>query len=294
MEGVTEGSFCAVMSRRALVRCWITPFIRLTTGVPRLVRLRSRLSVCTDSGLPVIVQVMGTDGGLLAATAARLASISGVVGIDLNCGCPSPIVLRNGSGGRMLQNPKWIRDTLLAIRDAAPTLGVSVKLRTGFEAPEEMRDILPLVAEAKPDFVILHFRTVRERYHEVPEGWRRFDTARALLPRTVLFGSGDLFDAKRCLELSDRHGLDGCAPARGLMRTPALCRDIETLCRGEACLPKVENMDFLREIAEEALLRGRTQTGFVLQLAGTMLGRESEAFHRLSHTRCLEELAAAL
>ena len=43
MEGITAGSFCAVMNELALVSTWVTPFIRVSEGILRPARLRHRL-----------------------------------------------------------------------------------------------------------------------------------------------------------------------------------------------------------------------------------------------------------
>ena len=62
MEGISEGSFVAVMSEMGMVRCWFTPFIRVSNGVPRMARLREKLAPYLATGLPVIAQIMGTVG----------------------------------------------------------------------------------------------------------------------------------------------------------------------------------------------------------------------------------------
>ena len=73
MDGVTEGSFLSVLSRRGYVWSWHTPFLRISTGVPGRGKLRTKLAPFIATGLPFTVQVMGLDGGRLAATAARLS-----------------------------------------------------------------------------------------------------------------------------------------------------------------------------------------------------------------------------
>ena len=44
MDGVTCGSFVSVMSEWGLVRSWIVPFLRVSTGVPRLIRLQEKIN----------------------------------------------------------------------------------------------------------------------------------------------------------------------------------------------------------------------------------------------------------
>ena len=134
MEGITASAFCAVINGLGLVSAWVTPFIRVSEGILRPSRLRDWLRAF--SPLPVVAQVMGTDIPLLAETASRLAAEPGVIGIDLNCACPTAIVVANGGGGGRLGHPRWIRDALLAIRQACPMAGISVKVRVGLTSDE--------------------------------------------------------------------------------------------------------------------------------------------------------------
>jgi tRNA-dihydrouridine synthase len=281
MEGITAGSFCAVMNRLDLVSAWVTPFIRVSEGIRRPARLRVRLRAF--SPLPVVVQVMGTDIPMLAATAARLAAEPGVIGIDLNCACPSPIVVANGAGGGRLRQPRWIRDALLALRQACPTTGISVKVRVGIASEKELPGICEAVREGQPDFVMLHYRTVEERYQAVPDGLRRLARARELLPGLPLFGSGDLYTVEAAARMYAVAAVDGVTPARGLVANPWLLRDIEAACRGDdvPVRTEVELREFLRRLIAEAERSGTWRAGFVLDVARHQFGREHPVFDRL-------------
>jgi tRNA-dihydrouridine synthase C len=294
MEGITTGSFCAVMNALGLVSVWVTPFIRVSEGTLRPARLRERLSAFAP--LPMIVQVMGTDIPLLTATAARLAREPGVIGIDLNCACPVPIVVSNGAGGARLRHPTWIRDALIALRRACPTTGISVKIRAGFESPDELPDICEAVRDAQPDFVMLHYRTVREQYRAAPDGLRRLAWARGLLPGVPLFGSGDVFGVAAAARMFDVTDVDGVTPARGLVANPWLLRDIEAACRGEDVPARTdtETGDFLRRVIVEADRGGTWRSGFVLELARHQFGREHPLFQRLARADSAAAMLAVL
>lgn len=294
MEGITAGAFCAVMNELRLVSAWVTPFIRVSEGIPRQARLRDRLTAF--SPLPTVVQVMGTDIPMLAQTAARLATEPGVVGIDLNCACPSRIVVSGGAGGGRLRHPRWIRDALLALRRACPTKGISVKIRVGVESVEELPWICGAVREAQPDFVVLHYRTVEEMYRAAPDGLRRLARARELLPGVTLFGSGDLYTVAAAARMWAVAGVDGVTPARGLVATPWLLRDIEAACRGEDVRVHTdeEKRDFLRRLISRAERDGAWRKGFVLEVARHQFGREHPLFCRLASADSAAAMLAGL
>jgi tRNA-dihydrouridine synthase len=290
MEGITTGAFCAVLSRAGYARCWVTPFLRLTTGVPRSARLREHFAPYLEARLPFIAQIMGTNIDLLCAASVGLADL-GAVGIDLNCACPSRTVLANGAGGARLRHPEWIATALRALRLAVPGCGLSIKLRSGLTDPAEMADILPAVAAVAPDFVTLHYRTAAENYDAVPGGWGRLLRARALLPGILLVGCGDVLTAADALRLHAETGVDGVCVARGLMRNPHLLLDIEDACAGGTPVPfgPRQCLGCLRDMARLSLDSGRTRPGFVLEVARNMLGERDALFQDLYRCRTLRQ-----
>jgi tRNA-dihydrouridine synthase len=288
MEGIMTPAFCAVLAARGLVRGWITPFLRITTAVPRVTKLAERLA---PYRLPTVVQLMSTNIDLLVETARCVAAL-GAIGVDLNCACPSKGVIANGAGGARLREPAWIREALCRLRAAVPEIGVSVKLRGGFADAGELPAILAAVREAQPDFVMLHYRTVREEYRDVPGGWARLAQAKALLGDIPLLGAGDLFSALDALALWRQTGVDGVTPARGLLRNPWLLQEIETLCAGRDTPPRTltESAGFLRDLAAGCLALNERRTGMLLEVARHLFGRESPAFDRLIGARTVEEM----
>ncbi len=282
MEGVTEGSFVTVFTSLDLVDSWFTPFIRISSGVPRFSRMRAKLEPFFASGLPVIAQLLGTDTDMLAQSAARLHSI-GATCVDLNCACPSPQVLSSGGGGKRLLSPQWMHDTISAMKSACGIRPVSVKIRCGYNSPDEMNEIAAAIREAAPDMVTCHFRTVREMYSPVQHGYERLAAMRELLEPIPFIGSGDLFTPEDALRMYKTAGVDGVAPARGLMKNPLLLKDIKKACSGEApdrAMSNEEKLMFLDKIGEISG-QSRGHQIFLLKIAKTMFGKESPEFYRL-------------
>jgi tRNA-dihydrouridine synthase len=294
MEGISTGAFCAVMNRLDLVQAWVTPFIRVSEGVLRPARIRERLQPYAP--LPVIVQLMGTDIPLLVETAERLVAQPGVIGIDLNCACPMPIVVANGGGGGRLRHPRWISEALRALRRACPRVGLSVKVRTGLHSDHELPQICEALIEGRPDFVVMHFRTVKERYGAAPDGVRRLARARQLMPDLPLLGSGDLSSVDAAARMFDIAGVDGVTPARGLLANPWLLRDIEADCRGEQREAPAEPVlrAFIGQLNDEAERTGTWRRGFVLEVARHQFGRRHPVFEQLLKAKTSEEIRTTL
>ncbi|MGI5922431.1 MAG: tRNA-dihydrouridine synthase family protein [Lentisphaeria bacterium] len=290
MEGVTEGSFLSAMSKRHFVNAWFTPFLRISTAVPRRSRLQRWLEPYLRNGTPVIAQLMGVDSAKLASAAAILHGL-GATCVDLNCACPSPSVLSNGGGGKRLCDPDWINRTLNAMREACGNRAISVKIRVGFDSPEELPAIAAAIRSAQPALVFCHCRTVRELYRPISDGRQRLAKARDLLPDCLLIGNGDILCAEDAEAMRQKCAVDGVIAARGLLRNPALLRDIHDHCldRPPTPLSDSERLDFLRDIADAPEQGPGAKHGFVLRIAAGLYGHDSALFHELARCRNLRQ-----
>ena len=274
MEGVTTGNFLRLLTRHRWTQAWWTPFLRISTAVPRRARLAAWLAPYRETSLPLIVQIMGTDKEKLV-DAARLLRELGADAIDLNCACPSEIVVRNGAGGARLKEPRWMGETLEALKEKLDC-PVGIKMRTGLQDPQEFPQALaPILKAAQPDFLTLHFRTVQEAYRPIPRGWERLAQARELLPDLPLVGTGDLFTPQDARQMTQRCGVDAIAPARGLLQNPRLLMDIQDSLRGNPTKPwnNREKLALLQELQQD-----HAPLGFLLQMAANLLGKDSPAF----------------
>src|SRR5207237_7652597 len=110
----------------------------------------------TPTGRPVIAQMIGNDIPSLARTARELQRYP-VVALDLNLGCPAPVVYRKCAGGGLLREPRRVDAILGALRDAI-SIKFTVKTRIGFETPEVFDEMLPIFANHSIDLWTVHGR----------------------------------------------------------------------------------------------------------------------------------------
>ena len=268
MDGITEGSFLKVLSEEGCAPAWFTPFLHISNGVPRTARLKLALQPFLASGRPVIAQIMSSRLELLPPTAQKLHAI-GAVCVDLNCACPSKTVVHSKSGGFLLTNPQWIAEAIRQMKMMCGDAPISVKIRTGFQSPEEMEEIAGALRDARPDIVFCHYRTVREGYAPLPREVRaaRFRKLRTLLPDIPLFASGDIFSVQDMEEMEEL-GMDGVLVARGFLKNPAILRNLETM-------PSEESLWNLLLRIGNASGRTKRHWGFLLPIARNMFGADS-------------------
>src|SRR6478672_2835648 len=114
------------------------------------------------TGRPAIAQMIGNDIPSLVRTARELQNYP-VAAIDLNLGCPAPVVYRKCAGGGLLREPNRVDGILGALREAIE-IPFTVKTRIGFDDPAVFEELLPIFARHNIDLLTVHARTVAEMY----------------------------------------------------------------------------------------------------------------------------------
>ena len=275
MEGVMSPEWVRAANRLQLAERWITPFFRLSQELPRRKYFTAFLEPYKP--LPTVMQLMGTDPGLLA-DAACMAEAEGVAGVDLNFGCPSSQVLRHGAGGAVLKDPA-LAGAILRRVTAAVKIPVSAKIRCGWADPGELPGLLEQLLIEPPAMLTLHFRCVKEGYLPMPAGERerRFAVAvEKIAGRTPLILNGDFLTADEMRSAVERFGAAGAMAARGLLNDPGLLRRAAGLPVPEK---PVMQEAFFRAVLEqypEGMPPGRA-----IELSIFIWGKENPVFTRL-------------
>ena len=123
MQDVTDLPFMRLISAYGNADVYFTEYFRV---LPQSRLDRKILSSITENptGRPVVAQMIGNDIAALVRTARELEQHP-VAGIDLNLGCPVPIVYRKCAGGGLLREPRSHRcdSRRIARSDLDPVLG---------------------------------------------------------------------------------------------------------------------------------------------------------------------------
>jgi len=242
-------------------RC-VTEFVRVSqTVLPKRVFYRYAPELLSDgltsSGVPVYVQLLGSDPALMAANARRVALL-GAPGIDLNFGCPAKTVNRSRGGAALLRTPDLIRSICAAVRDSVPACTpVTAKIRLGFDSDAELEDILRALEQAPLTELTIHARTRRQAYRP-PAHWHRLTEARESLPFPVI-ANGELWspaDITRCATIS---GCEAFMLARGALCRPDLGAAIQALYQG--AVPAPFEWEQVTQLLMDFLEQNRSQYG---------------------------------
>ena len=260
MQDVTDLAFMRTLQRiRSLPDVFITAYFRSTSTTCALAEHNLRCIDENETGVPILAQLAGSEPEALVRDAYMLLNRPGVAGINLNAGCPSPLVNRHGAGAGLLRDtPRFLR-IMQELRACVPQGQFSVKCRLGWENAEtEFPGILEYLAMAEPDEVGIHARTRRQLYGGTPD-FSFVQQAVHTLPCPVL-ANGDLNTPEQAAGCLQHTGAAGLMLGRGAVRNPYLFRQL----RGGPPPTREEMMEYYTILTEETgrvLLHKRTEKG---------------------------------
>ena len=251
MQDVTDLAFMRVIARRGAPDWFVTEYFRVHPDFSlRSYILRSIKENVT--GRPVFAQVIGSDVPSLVRAARLLAELP-VAGIDLNLGCPAPIVCRKHAGGAWLKDPAGV-GRLLGMMRAVISGRFTVKTRVGYADAGEFAQLLEIFRACGLDGLTVHARTVGERY-QTPVHPECVRMAVAAMPCPVI-ANGNVVDTATGLALLEQSQAAGLMIGRGAIRNPWLFRQIREHQRGEPIfIPRgTEVLAYVRALYEAVCL----------------------------------------
>jgi tRNA-dihydrouridine synthase len=228
MQDVTDLAFWRLMTEYGGADLYYTEYFRVHRD-SRLEKFILESITRNPTGRPVIAQMIGNDIPSLVRSARELQQYP-VAAIDLNLGCPAPVVYRKCAGGGLLREPDKIDAILGALRDAV-SIRFTVKTRLGFDDPAAFERLLPIFARHSLDLLTVHGRTVTQMYRGGIDH-RLIAQAVAAMPCPVLANGnvGSAAQADETLRLTNARGL---MIGRGAIANPWIFDQIRRRGRGE-------------------------------------------------------------
>ncbi len=162
MQDVTDLPFWKLMAAYGNADVYYPEFFRVH-AVSHLEKHILQSITQNPTGRPIVAQMIGNDIPSLVRSARELQEYD-IAAVDLNLGCPAPIVYRKCAGGGLLREPARIDAILGALRDAVK-VKFTVKTRLGFDSPDGFDELLGIFAKHSLDLLTVHGRTVKEMYH---------------------------------------------------------------------------------------------------------------------------------
>jgi len=263
MQDVTTRSFMRVIDRYGGPEVYWTEYFRVH-GHSRPEKWILDSITKNSTGKPVVAQLIGNDIPALVRNAKLLQKFP-VAAIDLNLGCPAPVVYRKCAGGGLLREPQKIDAILGALRDAV-TIPFTVKTRIGFASPVEFDALLALFAKHPIDLLTVHARTVTQMYRPGVRYDLIAQAARELKCPVLL--NGNVFSAAQAKQLLAETGVRGLMIGRGAIRNPWLFDQIRAELRGEKIKLPVGRavLAYLHELWDSEITPGVRESAQVMRM----------------------------
>jgi len=228
MQDVTDHAFMTLMAQYGGPDIYWTEYLRVhAVSTPEKWIVKSIKENAT--GRPIVAQMIGNDIPALLRTAKFLQNLP-VAAIDLNLGCPAPVVYKKCAGGGLLREPARVDAILGALREAV-TIPFTVKTRLGFHSPAVFKELLPIFARHSLNLLTVHARTVLEMYRSEVH-YDFIARAVAVMPCPVL-ANGNVHSPSKAAEVLRLTGARGLMIGRGAIRNPWLFTQIRQHQRGE-------------------------------------------------------------
>lgn len=224
MEGITDTAFRDLVIGLGGVGGASTEFIRIAQApVPSKV-IRRHLGA-PRAACPVGVQFMAAGEAWLAESVAA-AEQAGAAFIDLNFGCPAPVVFDKCAGSALLARPERVA-AIVATAVAATGLPVSAKVRAGITDAAALPEIVAAVAEGGASMLTVHAR-LRVQAYSQPATWAWLGEARACAVRhrsdMPVIGNGSIDRAEDVALMMAATGCDGVMIGRAALADPWIFR----------------------------------------------------------------------
>ena len=184
----------------------------------------------TDPDEPMIaLQLFGHEPDAIRAAIER-ADLTPYAWIDLNMGCPTPKVTKQGDGCALMRDPKTAMELIRTAKEASRKQ-VSVKFRAGWDLQHlNAVEFAKMAQDAGADMLCVHPRTAVQMYRDKADVslWSRVTHAVSI----PVIASGDMKDLAQAKCAFDS-GCAGVMIARGSYGDPWIFERLRTQLAGE-------------------------------------------------------------
>ncbi len=249
MQDITDLPFIRTLSNIGGPDIFVTEYFRVHIH-SRLDPYILRSITENPSNKPIIAQMIGCDPTELARTAIELKKHP-IAAIDLNLGCPAPVVYRKNAGGGLLRNPSQLNTLLATLRESCDETPFTVKTRVGFESADEFHKILEIFKNHSIDLLTIHGRTVKERY-QTPVHSDLIKLAAQTLPFPVI-ANGNIVDTQTGLNFLNQTKTAGLMIGRGAIRNPWIFKQLKSALNKQPTQPVSGRMllEYIHTLYEE-------------------------------------------
>ena len=206
---------------------YIAPYIRVNGKMEIKAANERDILPANNQSLELIPQIISKDANEFLFVAKHVQKL-GYEELNWNLGCPYPMVAKRGMGSGLLSMPEKI-DGILSRISAESDIRVSVKMRLGYESPQEIFQVLPVLEKYQLENIAIHPRIGKQLYKGEVD-LKIFENCVGQSRHNIYY-NGDITSVQRYREMKDRFpGIEHWMIGRGLIADPFLPAMIKADC----------------------------------------------------------------
>lgn len=298
MAKVTDFAFRSILAKHGKPDVMWTEFV----SADGLCDPRGREKLLSDlrfnaTERPIVVQLFSAHPDKIYEAVKFVATL-GFDGIDINMGCPDKAVIRQGAGAALIKSPKLAREIIVAAKEGAGKIPVSVKTRIGYSR-NDIETWIPVLAEAGLDAITIHGRTMKEM-SKVDAHWdaitrsgeiiRMFHTKNTC---PIIIGNGDIRNRQQAADVCKQYHVDGVMIGRGIFFNLFAFRkhekELTIYNRLSILLEHLDRFELMYNHDEELIGRKYDEMKKFYKIYIADFGSAKELRMRLMETKTIEE-----
>lgn len=290
MQGYSDLIYRSTLCHIGGVDVFYAPYIKVENDAIINKHLLD-IDPATNAGMNVVPQVLANTSDDFMRVADAVEAL-GYTELNWNLGCPFPMVAKRKLGAGLLPYPETI-DKVLSEVEKKSNITISVKMRLGYESPDEVWPVVDVLNRHRICEVILHPRIGKQMYN----GKADTDIVPKVMARLrhPMAYNGDILsvdDAKRILE--PNKGISHLMIGRGLLFNPFLAREIKGEIIDEATL-RSQLMSLVGKVGEYQLGRLQGAGHFIVKMStyweywSYMFAEQHKAYKAVKKSRTVDE-----
>lgn len=196
---------------------------------------------------PSAIQIFGSDADIMGQIACELSCINTDI-IDINMGCPTPKIIKNGDGCALMKNQKLAGEIVKKVVENSKK-PVSVKIRKGWDQNSvNAIEFAKAMENNGASAVTVHGRT-REQFYKDKADWDIIREVKKAVDIPVI-GNGDVFTPQDAKKMLDYTGCDAVMIGRGVRGNPWIFNRTVTYLKTGELLPEPTHQEKIDKIFE--------------------------------------------